>query len=78
MGGVWAGEGEGRRSKANTALWGQRPRQELDNVRQTWAGFPAEPLPGCVRLDELTDFSVPHFLFGKLGDVNSKVTEVFT
>lgn len=25
MGGVWAGEGEGRRSKANTALWGQRP-----------------------------------------------------
>lgn len=31
-----------------------------------------------MRLDELTDLSEPHFLLGKLGDVNSKVIEVFT
>lgn len=31
-----------------------------------------------MRLDVLTDLSVPHFLFGKLGNVNSKVIEVVT
>lgn len=69
--------GVGRREKGGgtrpTLLFEDKGR---DNVSQTWAGFPTEPLPGHVRLDELTVFSVPHVLFGKLGDVSSKAMEV--
>lgn len=73
---MWEGEGEGKRSKAHTVLWGKR---HDDNWTQSdRLGFPADPLPGCVRLDELSDLSVPHFLSGKLRDINSKVINVFT
>lgn len=73
------GWGMGKRGRkeggrANTTPGGKRHDEDW-TTSETSVGFPAEPLPGCMSLDVLIDLSVPHFLFGKLGNVNKEVRE---